>query len=304
MGRTLVNGEAVSYGKFVEGAYAMYLRDPTNLRPEPQAGDIPDGYEFVAWIHMSDFSIDETVPKFYGFVARDRSTRRNFILAIRGTEGAIEWLDDAACYLVPFTQVPHAGRVAHGFDRVYSSMKIEQHPGTAVELMKAGALAELQGSFGDQLEQLHKRLEDEARRNNVAVNFNAAKGRPERPYVVTGHSLGAALTTLFVIENEAKGKFDIATSCTFASPRVGNTQFVGAFNLLPITSWRIVNRWDLVPKLPLRIPFILDFEHVNTAYEFSSKGMVKMSAVCWHSIETYLHLLDASQPVLPECAPK
>jgi hypothetical protein len=303
VGRPLVNSEAVAYGRFVEGAYAMFLRDPTNLRPTPQAGDVPAGYEFVAWIHMSDFSIDETVPKFYGFVARDVATRRNFILAIRGTEGAIEWLDDAACYLVPFTQVPHAGRVAHGFDRVYSSMKIEQHPATAVELMKAGPLAELQGSFGDQLEQLHLRLEEEERRNNRAVTFNAAKERPDRPYVVTGHSLGAALTTLFVIENEQKQKFDIATSCTFASPRVGNMQFVRAFNLLPITSWRIVNRQDLVPKLPIKIPVILDYEHVDTEYEFTSKGMVKANAVCWHSIATYLHLLAASQPVLPECAP-
>jgi hypothetical protein len=31
--------------------------------------------------------------------------------------------------------------------------------------------------------------------------------------------------------------------------------------------------------------------------------MVKANAVCWHSIETYLHLLDASQAVLQECMP-
>jgi lipase (class 3) len=303
MGRPLVSGEAVGYGEYVEGAYRMYLRNRAELQPEPQPGDIPNTHEFVAWIRMSDFSIDEVVPKFYGFVARDKATQRNFVLAIRGTEGAIEWFDDAACYLVPFAQLRHTGRVAHGFDRVYSTMKIVQHPDTAVELMKAGPLAELQGSFGDQLEALHKRLEEEARIKNAAVAVNAAKGRPDRPYVVTGHSLGAALTTLFVMENEAKQKFDIAISCTFASPRVGNMEFVRAFNLLPITSWRIVNRWDLVPKLPIHIPVILDFEHVNTAYEFSSKGMVKANPVCWHAIETYLHLLDANQPVRTECAP-
>jgi triacylglycerol lipase len=120
---------------------------------------------------------------------------------------------------------------------------------------------------------------------------------------VTGHSLGAALTTLFVMENEQKKKFDISNSCTFASPRVGNMDFVRAFNALPIASWRIVNRLDLVPKLPIHIPIVLDFEHVNTLFEFSSKGMVKANAVCWHSIETYLHLLDASQAVLQECMP-
>jgi triacylglycerol lipase len=301
MGQALVNSDAVFYGKFVEGAYAMYKRDPSNLRPEPAVSDIPDTYEFVAWIHMSDFSIDEVVPKFYGIVARDKSTRREFVLAIRGTEGAIEWFDDAACYLVPFSQMRHTGRVAHGFDRVYSTMKIEQHPSTAgPKMMQAGALPELQGSFGDQLEQLHLRLESVA---EVKATVSLVKGRPERPYIVTGHSLGAALTTLFVMENEQKKKFDISNSCTFASPRVGNMDFVRAFNALPIASWRIVNRLDLVPKLPIHIPIVLDFEHVNTAYEFSSKGMVKANAVCWHSIETYLHLLDASQAVLQECMP-
>jgi hypothetical protein len=300
MGEPLMNSEAVFYGKFVEGAYAMYERDPGNLRPEPVASDMPDTYEFVAWIHMSDFSIDEIVPKFYGFVARDKSTRRQFVLALRGTEGAIEWFDDAACYLVPFAQMRHTGRVAHGFDRVYSTMKIEQHPATAGALMQGAPLAELQGSFGDQLEQLHLRLEKVA---DVKPTVSLEKGRPERPYIVTGHSLGAALTTLFVMENEEKKKFDISNSCTFASPRVGNMDFVRAFNALAITSWRIVNRWDLVPKLPIHIPVVLDFEHVNTAYEFSSKGMVKWNPVCWHSIKTYLHLLDANQAILQECRP-
>jgi predicted lipase len=103
------------------------------------------------------------------------------------------------------------------------------------------------------------------------------------------------------MENEEKKKFDITTSCKFASPRVGNTEFVRIFNLLPIASWRIVNSWDLVPKLPLRIPGILDYEHVNTAYEFSSEGMAKMNPVCWHSMETYLHWLDASLPVDAGC---
>lgn len=129
-----------------------------------------------------------------------------------------------------------------------------------------------------------------------------AKHRPDRPYVVTGHSLGAALSTLFVIENKEKQKFDIATSCTFASPRVGNVQFGIAFNELPITSGRIVNSYDIVPRLPFRIPGILDFEHGNTEYRYSSGGEVKFSPVCWHEMQTYLHLLDPEQPLDATCA--
>jgi hypothetical protein len=295
-----VNSEAVLYGKLVQGAYALFKREPGNLRPEPQPGDLPDPYEFVAWIHMSDFIFGRTEPRFYGYIARNKNGEQDFALAIRGTEGFTEWWDDASAFLVPFSQVPHAGRVAHGFDKIYSTLKIEQHPRTAAGLMEAGPSLELQGSFGDQLEQLHLRLERVAAKKAM---FNEKKGRPERPYVVTGHSLGAALTTLFVMENEEKKKFDITTSCKFASPRVGNVFFVNSFNLLPIASWRIVNSLDLVPKLPLDIPVIFDYAHVNTAYEFSAEGMVKSNPGCWHSMGTYLHWLDGSLPVDDSCKP-
>jgi hypothetical protein len=298
MGRPLVNSEAVLYGKLIQGAYAMFKRDPANLRPEPQSGDIPDPYEFVAWIHMTDFIFESKIPKFYGFVARNKNNREEFAVAIRGTEGFTEWWDDASIHQVPFSQVPHSGRVANGFDKIYSTLKIEQHPRTAPQVTAAAPLAELQGSFGDQLEQLHLRLEQAAERKPL---INTTKGRPERPYIVTGHSLGAALTTLFVMENKEKQKFDITTSCTFASPRVGDMTFARVFNLLPIASWRIVNSWDLVPKLPPHIPFVLEFEHVNTAYGFSSE--VKPNPTCWHSMETYLHWLDANLPVDPACKP-
>lgn len=37
------------------------------------------------------------------------------------------------------------------------------------------------------------------------------------------------------MENREKNKFDISTVCTFASPRVGNAEFVNQFNQLPLT---------------------------------------------------------------------
>jgi triacylglycerol lipase len=124
MGRPLVNSEAILYGLLVQGAYAMFKRDPTNLRPEPQLGDIPDPYEFVAWIHMSDFIFGRTESRFYGFIARNKNTQEDFAVALRGTEGFAEWWDDASSYLVPFAQVPHSGQVAHGFDKIYSTLQI------------------------------------------------------------------------------------------------------------------------------------------------------------------------------------
>jgi predicted lipase len=88
--------------------------------------------------------------------------------------------------------------------------------------------------------------------------------------VVTGHSLGSALATLFVMENKEKNKFDLSTVCTFASPRVGNAEFVNQFNQLPPTSWRIVNTQHIVPKIPLHVRFF-DYQQCPTSFPLSAK---------------------------------
>ena len=125
--------------------------------------------------------------------------------------------------------------------------------------------------------------------------------RTKRPTIVTGHSLGAALATLFVMENDDKRKFDVSALCTFASPRVGNTEFVHTFNKLPVDCWRIVNKRDVVPKIPFHIPILADYAHVDTAYSFNSSEFARNSLVCWHSMETYLHWLDSKVALLREC---
>jgi predicted lipase len=300
MGRPLVNSEAVFYGKFVNAAYAMFKRNTANLRPAPLPGDIPEPYNLVAWINMSDFFLDDKDPMFYGFIAQSKTDDEQFLLAIRGTEGKVEWYDDATAGLVPFRQVPSAGRVHKGFDEIYSSMRIERRPRPTEDERAVAAEKRFTGSFAEQLEQLHLHIERTSVKKAIV---NQAKGRPERKYVVAGHSLGSALSTLFVIENKEKGKFDVTTLCTFASPRVGNTEFVRQFNQLPITSWRIVNKCDIVPKVPLWIPPFFNYHHVNTAYKFSSRGTVKFNAACWHSMGTYLHWLDQKIPVDAECKP-
>jgi len=305
MGRPLDKQEAVLYGKFVNAAYAMFKgpRKGTPLQPEPEPADIPEPYELVAWINMSDYFFWwREKPKFYGFIARHREQKHNFVLVIRGTKGWVEWLDDFMARLVPFRQVPNAGRVENGFEVIYSTLKVVHRYGAA----EAGSIAkaaptsapapkQIEKTFGEQLEDLADSLEEPA----VQEQIRMAKGpRPRRSFAVTGHSLGSALATLFVMKN--KDRFDITTICTFASPRVGDTQFAQQFNLLPLTSWRIVNCQDIVPKLPLRLPFF-DYQHVATPYEFSSAGVVKWGPACWHSMSTYLHWLDPKVDVDPEC---
>jgi hypothetical protein len=299
MGQPLDPGKAFFYGQFVQAAYTMFRnpQGPDKLRPQP-AG-IPEGYELGAWIHMSDFLLNLKEPEFYGIVVHGVEDPQSRIIAIRGTESLVEWIDDAFAVLTPFRQVASAGRVASGFDRIYSSLQVVKR-----RLPSEGGLAAetapetFIGSFGEQLEQLA--ISREAERGMAR---SATGGRPQRPTVVTGHSLGAALSTLFAIENAEKHKFDIATLCTFASPHVGNTEFVRQFSPLPIDSWRIVNAIDEVPKLPPHIPLLLDYQHVDTAFAFSSSGFAKDSLVCRHAMETYLHWLNSGSQVRPECKP-
>jgi hypothetical protein len=82
---------------------------------------------------------------------------------------------------------------------------------------------------------------------------------------------------------------------------VGNLEFKHIFGTLPLTSWRIVNIRDIVPKIPPTIPFLLDYEHVDVAYPFDSWLFAKKGLGCYHSIDTYLHWLNNSLPLAPEC---
>jgi triacylglycerol lipase len=301
MGQPLDNQAATFYGQFVQAAYAMFQTpnstDP--LRPEPSG--IPPTYELGAWIQMSDFLFFSKEPKFYGIVAHKVGDPDSRIVAIRGTEGWKEWVDDAFTELVHFSQVPSAGRVAAGFDRIYSSMKVVKYDPPAVRALTAGSEPEtFAGSFAEQLEQLA--ISREAERG-VAPALAEGRGRVQRPTIVTGHSLGSALATLFVMENDSKRKFDISRLCTFASPRVGNKEFVQQFNRLPIDSWRIVNTEDLVPKVPFTIPIFFDYEQVDVAYPFDSAAFARNNLACNHSMDTYLHWLDPAHQVLPDCAP-
>jgi predicted lipase len=289
---------AAFYGQFVAAAYEMYAADENNLRPAPL--NIPAGWELSAWIDMSDFLFQIREPKFYCIVVHEIANPDNRIIAIRGTEGILEWVDDAASIvMVPFKQVPSAGRVAYGFDNIYSTMKVAPVPHTAPgQAAEAADEPELTGSFGDQLEQLALRREAE---RGVLSEFSEGRTRRERPTIVTGHSLGSALATLFVMENSVKHKFDIPLISTLASPKVGNLEFKHIFGTLPLTSWRIVNIRDIVPKIPPTIPFLLDYEHVDVAYPFDSWLFAKKGLGCYHSIDTYLHWLNGSIPLAPEC---
>lgn len=71
------------------------------------------------------------------------------------------------------------------------------------------------------------------------------------PTYVTGHSLGSAIATLAAlnVKMDAQSPDDVCMY-NYASPRVGDDTFVKAYNQQVPDSFRVVNTYDIVPKLP------------------------------------------------------
>lgn len=80
---------------------------------------------------------------------------------------------------------------------------------------------------------------------------------------ITGHSLAAALAILFA--NDATVLTPNLRVCTFAGPRTGLADFVASYNGRVPNTVRIVNRWDIVPKVPIPAPPLCHYEHVGSA---------------------------------------
>jgi triacylglycerol lipase len=92
-----------------------------------------------------------------------------------------------------------------------------------------------------------------------------------------GHSLGAALAVLaaYRFANECKV---VGSVCTFGCPRVGNPDFVAAFEkTLGGRSLRYVNDNDVVTHVPPPLFLICVYEHVTERRHIASDGTVSLA---------------------------
>jgi hypothetical protein len=274
--------KAIALGQLLDAAYQIPPDDLTNsVGKALTAGG--RAYTVVTTIYANDLATD---------IDPDRSTREvsiglicqaagvgDVVVAIRGTEGIDEWINDALFLLVACPFLAGAGHTEDGFTAMYTSLRTANDPASP------------------------------------SVT-SALTGFPFKPAIsslaICGHSLGGALATLLALDVAANTKFKEPVVYTYASPRTGDPAFASTYNQVVKNSFRIANRLDLVPKLPLPPMYdhVLDLSELIPIrmLPLPPKVLVKPTIACQHSLDTYLHLLSMGSggpvlPLAPTCMP-
>ena len=274
--------KAIAFAQLVNEAYDIL---PGNLANS--AGKVLTvggvAYTVVTTIYANDLATDMNPGRANAQVSIglicQATGAGDVVIAIRGTEGIDEWIHDAEFLQVTCPFLPGAGHTEDGFTAMYNSLRTALTPGSP-----------------------------------SVVNALATLPYPQAVTSLTicGHSLGGALVTLLALDVAANTNFMSPTVFSFASPRTGDPSFASTYNQVVKNSFRIANRLDIVPMLPL--PPL--YEHVRTLNEVTPiqllplppKILVNPTIVCEHSLDTYLYLLSVASggaiiPLDVSCVP-
>ena len=120
--------------------------------------------------------------------------------------------------------------------------------------------------------------------------------RSNRPIILIGHSLGGALATFEALSLRLAGYRGTIKLVTFASPKIGNWEFLSELESKNIDLNIIKNKNDLIPSLP---PPVLSFAGETWTYSDFDEHIVidsqKYSIRENHSIYSYLEGLKSAK---------
>jgi hypothetical protein len=258
--------KAIEFGQLVNATYATSPSDLTNAAGQMlSAGGV--GYQVVTTIYANDLATDMNPGRAddevsIGLICQADQTG-DVVIAIRGTEGILEWVHDVDFLQVPCPFLAGAGQTEDGFTAMYESLRTGAASASPTVV-------------------------------NTLAKFQFP--HPVSSVTICGHSLGGALATLLALDVAANTGFSDPTVYSYGSPRVGDSLFASTYNQVVKNSYRIANRLDIVPALPPPV----DYEHVLNPYElnpirlvpFPPKILVKSTLACEHSLATYLYLLS------------
>ena len=215
------------------------------------------GYTFIDALYGNELATDVSPHAgetvTYGYVAR--SAGGEMVIAIRGTQTIDEWLHDFSFLFVPNPIHAGGGMTEDGFTAIYRSLRLGADVNSPSAISAIAALVKSSGVTR---------------------------------VTVLGHSLGAALATLLTLDVGLNGGAAQTSSYTFASPRVGDMLFQHTYDSVIPDTYRVANRPDLVPQTPT-----FPYQHIGNDIELIPPyNSVCANLACWHSIDTYLWLMD------------
>lgn len=264
--------EIVELGRLVMIDYAQFHADSKNANP-----NLPDTkhfsgdaallaqYQPLVNIQGRD-KVNSSQEELYGHVWRDQGNE-GLVVSVRGTSDRQEWIDDAKFRLVELElhlssnlakEAENVIEVELGFHEIERSFTISSQPGS------------------------------DSRTSLVSY---ISKQQSIKSLTIVGHSLGSSLATLFAYKTKLRRPDLDIRLLTFASPLTGAPSFSASFESQFSQSIRIVNRPDIVPKMPFPE---LGYKHVwrPLFVDSNDNKHIVDSIACHHSLNTYLHMLD------------
>lgn len=273
---------AIQIGQLQNVTYETLPSDLTNKAGQALSAGGTD-YTVVTTIYANDLATDINPSRgndevSIGLICQ-ADNAGDVVIAIRGTEGTLEWIHDAEFLQVPCPFLAGAGHTEDGFTAMYESLRTGVAPNSPSVV---NALAKLPFPH------------------------------PVSSVTICGHSLGGALATLLALDVAANTAFSNPAVYTYGSPRTGDSLFASTYDQVVKNSYRIANRLDIVPTLPPPV----DYEHVLNPCELNPirfvplppKVLVKFDPGCEHSLQTYLYLLSLQSggtvlPLQSTCQP-
>jgi len=124
---------------------------------------------------------------------------------------------------------------------------------------------------------VHEGFEKEVDKLWTVIRDYVIKQQKGRKFIITGHSLGAAMATI-VMSRLRKAGFIIEGLYTYGSPRVGNDKFRDSLEKLGVQHYRFVNNSDDVTKIPF---YHWGYRHHGDLRYINSKGVVELGTNVW-----------------------
>jgi triacylglycerol lipase len=274
---TFTSQTAIPYGLLVMHAMDYHRDKMCPPGPFVKADPPPGGGEIVGYIFGTD-TVVPTHPQYakgpiqllesrtcYGIVVSRPDNE--IVVAIRGTDGFQEWVEDAEFLFQPYAPrkpLPAgvSAQVEQGFWGIYDSFQYVDTNGKP------------QGPAAEAI---------------AAAHANAAR------VVVSGHSLGGPLATYLTLDLARGPLAGRVRGLYFASPHPGDQAFADFFGQF-VTDYLVYNYiLDIVPRVP---PKLIGYRSLNSQRMITpeiSRADVTVSVGCNHHIVCYLAMLDYEQ---------